>query len=853
LTIQRKRVAKRLASGLLAGALALGGLAISGSTASAVTPDSPTTNRIGGDDRYETSALLARDFYTGRSPAVSLGAKGLIVASGESPYDALAASALSGFVDAPIVLVKKDSIPESVDDLLSDIAVAVKASIGQKVYVIGGTAAVSDDVLEGMKSTLTASDATPITFQRVAGDDRYKTAQAIAAIPGVMNASDRIVVVNGADGRWADALSASGIAAANAWPVVTTGDGGLNDTAKAVIATYLKLPGSAAKFLLVGGPAVMPTSVEDHLVGSLVAPANIDRRGGVDRYQTNLLLNSYALSNSSSKLVGKNVALASGETPWDALSAGPWGAARGAGSGIHIALTNSSSLNASTTALAGALQAADYPSSLYIVGGKSAVATSVGTAWIAASSSNTVTSTMTCTPNSTKVYVTFSSALRNAGARTPNSGNFQEGTLFVNARTTAGVWKLNSANNTPASIATDSVGLNGDADNVTYEVTMSSALTTGDVVSFAGLLESSTLGRAIGGSSCTAGADTTAPSATLRAVVTGTAPNEVLDHVIVTLTEPIQTIVGGAALSVTKAGGYEGATAANGATLSANAGWSALGSASDANSTTLGAQALNTSGTVWKVSVTATSLAYSNVTLAAGATVTLTKEALKDLAGINAAADISTVAVNDPSGATGVPVVTVGVLTCAPAATTAEASLTRGGFTATAKKTGNAGGVAGNGYRMTVVNSRGLILPTVAVDSTAKTITVTMDTGYHTAADLVTATNNSGINAVNWTFTSTATAVTATTTPVSVLSANLGTQKCQAVLSLTEAGLVSATPTVSVNNVSATVDAGLALSPTSYLMLFRTSQSGGVSITGTVADQKATPSSGSFTATGTAS
>ena len=58
---QRKRVAKRLASGLLAGALALGGLAISGGTASANTPSSPSTNRIAGADRYETAVAIARN------------------------------------------------------------------------------------------------------------------------------------------------------------------------------------------------------------------------------------------------------------------------------------------------------------------------------------------------------------------------------------------------------------------------------------------------------------------------------------------------------------------------------------------------------------------------------------------------------------------------------------------------------------------------------------------------------------------------------------------------------------------------------------------------------------------------
>ena len=64
--IQRKRVAKRLASGLLAGALALGGLAISG--ASPVSANAPTTARYSGLDRYSTSVEIARAIESGAGP-----------------------------------------------------------------------------------------------------------------------------------------------------------------------------------------------------------------------------------------------------------------------------------------------------------------------------------------------------------------------------------------------------------------------------------------------------------------------------------------------------------------------------------------------------------------------------------------------------------------------------------------------------------------------------------------------------------------------------------------------------------------------------------------------------------------
>jgi len=58
-------------------------------------------------------------------------------------------------------------------------------------------------------------------------------------------------------------------------------------------------------------------------------------------------------------------------------------------------------------------------------------------------------------------------------------------------------------------------------------------------------------------------------------------------------------------------------------------------------------------------------------------------------------------------------------------------------------------GVAGNAWRMSIVNSRGDLLPTVAVDATAMTITVTADLAYASAEDIEAAANNAGIASWN--------------------------------------------------------------------------------------------------------
>jgi hypothetical protein len=60
-------------------------------------------------------------------------------------------------------------------------------------------------------------------------------------------------------------------------------------------------------------------------------------------------------------------------------------------------------------------------------------------------------------------------------------------------------------------------------------------------------------------------------------------------------------------------------------------------------------------------------------------------------------------------------------------------------------------GVAGNTYKMYVVNSRGISLPTVVVDATAATITITADLAYTSVADVQAAYANTG--AIAWSFT----------------------------------------------------------------------------------------------------
>ena len=95
--------------------------------------------RIGGEDRYETSAKLAKESY----PDSKLG----VYATGEDFPDALIAGNYAGTKEAPVLLVKGDSLPEPIEKY-------TKESKIKRATIIGGVNAVSDKVFNLIKAII---------------------------------------------------------------------------------------------------------------------------------------------------------------------------------------------------------------------------------------------------------------------------------------------------------------------------------------------------------------------------------------------------------------------------------------------------------------------------------------------------------------------------------------------------------------------------------------------------------------------------------------------------------------------------------------------------------------------------
>ena len=249
--------------------------------------------RIAGETRYETAEQIA---YQGSWPTGG----SVILASGANFPDALAASALAGEENAPVLLTESGSLSDSTSNVLANLKPST-------IYVVGGEAAVS-----ARAASEASSVAGNAELVRLSGDTRYETALAVASEVGA--ASDAVIVAT-AEG-YADALSVSPWAFATSSPVILCDPReGLSDSSLSFIHDN-----GFSKAIIVGGTSAVPGQVESQLKG-----ANIDstqRLSGPTRYETSAEIAEFELAGEIG-FEADGVLFATGNNYPDALSAGP--------------------------------------------------------------------------------------------------------------------------------------------------------------------------------------------------------------------------------------------------------------------------------------------------------------------------------------------------------------------------------------------------------------------------------------------------------------------------------------------------------------------------------------------------
>ena len=212
-----------------------------------------TADRIYGSDRYQTSMAVAEQLKE------NLGLEKfqtIVVASGNEYADALSGTYLANQKNAPILLVRQQSM-DSIKEYIKNNLVP-----GGTVYILGGTKAVPASMESGLEG---------FNVKRLGGADRYETNLLILKEAGVTRGDD-ILICTGKN--FADTLSASAVS-------------------KAVLMVKDNLYSKQKDFLhsvrggniyIIGGKV----AVSEKLAGELAAYGTVRRIEGATRYETSV-------------------------------------------------------------------------------------------------------------------------------------------------------------------------------------------------------------------------------------------------------------------------------------------------------------------------------------------------------------------------------------------------------------------------------------------------------------------------------------------------------------------------------------------------------------------------------------
>jgi len=274
--------------------------------------------RIGGADRYATAALIYGQKYSAATSAV--------IASGANFPDALSATALARAKATGVMLTDPNTLSGATKQ-----ALITGTGPVQTVYIVGGPAAVSDNVFNQI-AALKNSAGNAINVIRVFGADRYATNAAVdlqAGVNGTIGGGSAIVATGE---NFADALAVGPAIYATGWPLILTPSADLNATAKSTISAL-----GITNAVIVGGTKAVSATAEASLKTAGVTVTN--RLAGADRTLTATEIAKWELSGVAPAAVfaeagypgtqglgfdGGTVNIARGDTYPDALASGAW-------------------------------------------------------------------------------------------------------------------------------------------------------------------------------------------------------------------------------------------------------------------------------------------------------------------------------------------------------------------------------------------------------------------------------------------------------------------------------------------------------------------------------------------------
>ncbi|MGB4593367.1 MAG: cell wall-binding repeat-containing protein [Coriobacteriia bacterium] len=252
------------------------------------------SRRLSGADRYATAVQVSQSTF-------GEGSNTVVIASGEGFADAVSASSLAGAYDAPLLLVRRTTLP-------STVAAEIDRLGATQAFIVGGEAAISAAVAS-------AIDARPAmeTPVRVSGSDRYATsAEVTRRVISRLGAEwDGGVFVARGD-AFPDALAVGPLAWQSRRPVVLTQPQTLPAATSVLLAEI-----DPVSAVIVGGTVAVNAPVAtviDGLVGT------VERVEGATRFATAANVAAYGVEEGIVR--ADYIGVATGTTFPDALTGG---------------------------------------------------------------------------------------------------------------------------------------------------------------------------------------------------------------------------------------------------------------------------------------------------------------------------------------------------------------------------------------------------------------------------------------------------------------------------------------------------------------------------------------------------
>lgn len=244
-----------------------------------------------GSDRYDTAAKLSSSNFTT--------ANTVVIVNGLAIADGLAVTPLATYLKAPILLVRKDSIPSQTIEEIRRLG-------AKKVIIAGGETVVSSNVYNELSSNGIKD------ILRVAGDNRYETSLEIAKyIDTNCYNIENIVVSNGL--TEADAMSIAAISGRENMPIILSKSNEISSN------SYNWLKNQWLKnAYIIGGETAISNNVLNQINSITSLDIKGNRLGGSDRYETNAIVARKFNYNNIEK-----VYLSKGLTLVDSLTSGP--------------------------------------------------------------------------------------------------------------------------------------------------------------------------------------------------------------------------------------------------------------------------------------------------------------------------------------------------------------------------------------------------------------------------------------------------------------------------------------------------------------------------------------------------